>query len=62
MATSVASVGLIGAGKMANALARGFLAAEGLITADRITASAPNTDDIRVRRERERDGGKSNER
>lgn len=59
MATSVSSVGLIGAGKMASALARGFLAAEGLITADRITASAPRTDKIRVsceKRGREKEG------
>ena len=62
MATSVSSVGLIGAGKMASALARGFLAAEGLITADRITASAPHTEKIRVsceerEREKEKEGG-----
>ena len=49
MAGSVSTVGLIGAGKIANALVRGFLAAEGLITPDRITASAPHTEKIRVR-------------
>ena len=49
MATSVSTVGLIGAGKIANALVRGFLAVDGLITPDRITAAAPHTDKIRVR-------------
>lgn len=49
MATPVSTVGLIGAGKIANALVRGFLAVDGLITPDRITAAAPHTDKIRVR-------------
>ena len=52
MATSVSTVGLLGAGKIASALVRGFLAADGLIAPDRIIAAAPHTDRIRVRRHR----------
>uniref|UniRef100_A0A8C1NNT7 Pyrroline-5-carboxylate reductase catalytic N-terminal domain-containing protein n=1 Tax=Cyprinus carpio TaxID=7962 RepID=A0A8C1NNT7_CYPCA len=37
------SVGFIGAGQLAHALVKGFTAA-GVITANRITASSPDTD------------------
>lgn len=45
MSLGVSSIGFIGAGKIASALARGFLAA-GLISKDRITASAPSRIDL----------------
>ena len=51
MSANVTSVGFIGAGKIATALARGFLAS-GKIAKDRIIASAPTTEEtasIKVR-------------
>ncbi|XP_003388469.1 PREDICTED: pyrroline-5-carboxylate reductase 1, mitochondrial-like, partial [Amphimedon queenslandica] len=45
MSLGVSSIGFLGAGKIASALARGFLAA-GLISKDRITASAPSRKDL----------------
>ena len=42
---SISSVGFIGAGKIATALAKGFLAA-GLVSKDRIIASAPSRQDL----------------
>lgn len=45
MSLHVSSVGFIGAGKMATALAKGLLAA-GLVSKDRIMASAPSRPDL----------------
>ncbi len=45
MSANVMSVGFIGAGKMATALARGFLAS-GKIAKDRIIASGPTIKEI----------------
>ena len=45
MSLGISSIGFIGAGKIATAMARGFLAA-GLISKDRITASAPSRHDL----------------
>ena len=42
---SIPSVGFIGAGKIATALARGFLAAQ-IVSKDRITASAPTLNSL----------------
>lgn len=45
MSVSISSVGFIGAGKIATALARGIIGA-GLISKDRVTASSPSRQDV----------------